>query len=226
VVDSLEREIIAKPALQRWGKDVTLVVRTGRDRFNVGDDVLSRKSFAQWLGNSSGFQPWILEERLLNHEGLNHLSSTSLNTVRIMTCRCKSGRISVFGAALRFSANASIVDNWPAGGLAAAVDVESGKMRMAMPKAPGLGLEDRDMRGLRLPDWTEAKTLAVCAHERFGGLSTVGWDVGLTPSGPVLVEGNDDWDIVLPQRVYKRSLWQMPSVSCLAFGRSGNEQKG
>ena len=52
------------------------------------------------------------------------------------------------------------------------------------------------------------------------GLNTVGWDVALTPEGPVLIEGNPDWDLPMVQ-VHTRGLLQPDVRKQLAeFGLS------
>ena len=44
--------------------------------------------------------------------------------------------------------------------------------------------------GAAVPDLGEAIALAVRAHRAFADFTVIGWDVGLTCAGPVLVEGN------------------------------------
>ena len=47
------------------------------------------------------------------------------------------------------------------------------------------------IEGAILPDHAEARALALRAHERFRhGFTLIGWDIGLTAQGPVLIEGN------------------------------------
>lgn len=53
--------------------------------------------------------------------------------------------------------------------------------------------------GFRLPYWNEALELCLQAHSMFSDFPSVCWDVAFTPEGPVLVEGNHDWDVVLAQ---------------------------
>ena len=43
--------------------------------------------------------------------------------------------------------------------------------------------------------------LAICtrAAQVTPRLRSIGWDVALTPTGPVLIEGNPDWDLAMVQ---------------------------
>ncbi|MBY0396350.1 MAG: hypothetical protein K2X91_07755, partial [Thermoleophilia bacterium] len=48
--------------------------------------------------------------------------------------------------------------------------------------------------GARLPLWGDAVALVRRAAPVFLPMRCVGWDVALTPDGPVIVEGNMWWD--------------------------------
>jgi hypothetical protein len=48
--------------------------------------------------------------------------------------------------------------------------------------------------------WNEVLGLAVEAHRAFSDRAIIGWDIGITPEGPTLVEGNYGPDIDLMQR--------------------------
>ena len=48
--------------------------------------------------------------------------------------------------------------------------------------------------GVRLPFWAEACHLVRQTAVKFIPIRTIGWDVALTPDGPVIVEGNIWWD--------------------------------
>jgi hypothetical protein len=46
------------------------------------------------------------------------------------------------------------------------------------------------IEGTSLPWWSDAKALVLRAHAQLRAMACVGWDVGLTAGGPVLVEAN------------------------------------
>ena len=48
----------------------------------------------------------------------------------------------------------------------------------------------------QLPHWQEARKLAEHAAMLFLPLRTIGWDLALTDDGPLLLEGNAEWDPV------------------------------
>ena len=51
----------------------------------------------------------------------------------------------------------------------------------------------------QLPDWGELQKLIVAAHRQFAEFWTLGFDIGLTDRGPVLVEANPDWAVDILQ---------------------------
>jgi hypothetical protein len=51
-----------------------------------------------------------------------------------------------------------------------------------------------DLIGFEVPGWQEIRELAIQAANVFTPLRTVGWDIGITDSEPVLIEGNVTWD--------------------------------
>ena len=47
----------------------------------------------------------------------------------------------------------------------------------------------------QIPFWKEANELVLSAHSFLPDIPTIGWDVAITPDGPILIEGNDNWEI-------------------------------
>ena len=58
--------------------------------------------------------------------------------------------------------------------------------------------------GWKIPFYEDAVELIKKAHRLFPLLQTIGWDVAITEDGPVLVEGNHDWDIEMLQVVHQK----------------------
>jgi hypothetical protein len=129
-------------------------------------------------------------------------------------------------AAFRMAVNkASPVDNFHAGGIAAAVDIDTG----TLARASSLG-RDSDFSwhethpviggrilGQRLPDWEKAKNLVIAAHRLIAPRIVVGWDVGLLADGPCLIEGNCGPDLDIHQRAELRPIGNARLGELLAF---------
>ena len=64
--------------------------------------------------------------------------------------------------------------------------------------------------GRILPQWSAIRRLAVRAHQVFADRMIVGWDIALTPEGPMLIEGNSYPDTEFLQRVHRQAIGDSP----------------
>jgi hypothetical protein len=157
----------------------------------------------------------LLQERLCNAPELADLSNGALVTVRMLSCLDEDGRPEVTDAALRMAVGANCtVDNFHAGGLAAAIEVASGEIS----PATGLGMgrpcarierhpdTGAPIAGRSFPRWAEMLDFVRRAHLAFCDHVIVGWDVALAADGPRLVEGNHAPDTDIHQRVSRTPL--------------------
>ncbi|MCW5749964.1 MAG: hypothetical protein KIT81_02370 [Alphaproteobacteria bacterium] len=180
---------------------------------------------ARWLCRSrSG--ALLVQERLVNHPDIAALSNGALATVRLVTCRTEVGDFEAVGAAFRMARGRNrVVDNFHAGGIAAAVDLGSGRLGEATDLGfrPGIGWvrEHPDSRaqiaGRLLPCWPETLALARRAHRVFGHRAIVGWDIAITAAGPVLVEGNGAPDLDIIQRTLRQPVGERRLGELLAW---------
>jgi hypothetical protein len=60
--------------------------------------------------------------------------------------------------------------------------------------------------GRAIAHWPDLAALAIRAHRAFSGRVVIGWDLALTPEGPVIIEGNSDPDTHFLQRVHRRMI--------------------
>ena len=117
------------------------------------------------------------------------------------------------------------VDNIHAGGIAAPVDLATGRLG----RATDLGLKTTSrwherhpatgamILGRILPHWDAALELARRAHAAIGDRVVVGWDVAILEDGPCLVEGNGKPDVDLIQRPHRAGLGASRLGEIMAF---------
>ena len=135
-----------------------------------------------------------LEEVIVQHPAVAAIYPGSINTVRMVTIRGKSGRVYLVTAMFRIG-NGKFVDNFNSGGMVAPMDPEAGtvidraldKQKNLYENHPATGTP---IKGFRFPDWDKARTLVEQAAQVIPEVGYVGWDVCFTPDGPCLVEGN------------------------------------
>lgn len=145
---------------------------------------------------------FLFQETVKQHSELNLLNPSSLNTLRIDTFIDKDGNIEIISAYLRMSINNIHVDNISSGGCQVGVDLQSGKLKKVgfsefsivgtkvFTSHPVTGFVFEDFE---IPYFTEAKVLILKVAGYMPGLRLVGWDVAISESGPVLIEGNSDY---------------------------------
>lgn len=151
------------------------------------------------------------EEYIVQHPDLMKLSPSGLNTVRIITQEA-DGKIDIIAARLRITIN-SVVDNLAAGNAAAPVDIESGEV-MGPAVFSDIWKEDitvhpvtgSNIQGFRVPFWNEILEMVKDAALMVPQNRSIGWDIALNSSGPLLVEGNHNWCKLLWQLPVKRGL--------------------
>ena len=155
----------------------------------------------------------ILQERICQHDFLNQINPHSVNTVRIVTVR-SGNEFQPLSAMLRLGVKNTICDNLASGGVAVGVAVETGQLTSWGIFKPGFGKRvarhpDTNFlfEGAKVPYFREAVEMTCSLHRYFYGTHSIGWDVAITPSGPVFLEGNNSWEIPTLQ-VFDKGLIQ------------------
>lgn len=147
---------------------------------------------------------YLLQSRIDQHESMSALNPTSVNTVRLITfCRERMARV-IFGA-VRIGRFGKSVDNWAAGGLIVRLDLATETLQGEGFLKPGYGGRcshhpDSGIKldGYAIPHLAKAIQAVTRLHELIPDIHSIGWDVAITPEGPVIIEGNDDWEGGIP----------------------------
>jgi hypothetical protein len=164
---------------------------------------------------------YLLQERVLQHPRMNELYPHSVNTIRLITFN-NNGDVKPFVAAQKIGTNGRSIDNWGAGGVAVGIDLESGRLRNdalvyngfkgRVERHPDTGVL---LHGFEVPYFHLAVEMACKLHSYLYGVHSIGWDIAVTPDGPMFIEGNDDWGGVLPlmfKENFKSSFMEMYSM--------------
>lgn len=168
---------------------------------------VSRDSVMQLILSSN--RKYIVQSRVPQHSQISALYDRSINTIRLITVYDK-GRdmVSPLSAVLRVGAHGNVVDNWAAGGLAIGIDIKTGRLKGDGFFKHGKGTKTSAhpdsgviFDGYQLPFFYEAITDAVRLHRHLLPLMVIGWDIAITPEGPLFIEGNDNMEISINQEV-------------------------
>ncbi|MBR3891582.1 MAG: hypothetical protein IKJ30_05905 [Bacilli bacterium] len=149
---------------------------------------------------------YILQERITQSEEISRINSHAINTLRSVTYRDNEGEIRVLLSVMRIgNLTSGHVDNWAAGGYCVPVSNQGilhkyGFQKIQWAKKTTIH-EDSGFvfEGYQLEDYNKAIELAVKAHKLFKKVKFIGWDIAFTEDGPMLIEGNDNFEISLMQ---------------------------
>lgn len=148
----------------------------------------------------------LLEERIWQHPRLTALHPHSVNTVRITTILDDDRQVQFISAILRIG-NGRLIDNFSAGGMAARIAIRTGLVEdEALYVNPFLAKHRHHpatgtaIVGFPLPDWPRALELIREAALIVPSARSIGWDIAFTETGPILVEGNDNWNKTIVQQ--------------------------
>jgi hypothetical protein len=214
MADLPKADLFLKPRTGQGGR--------GAEKWRFEDDgwqrdgqMLDRAGLIAYCRDLSRRQPMLVQPCLVNHPDLGDLTIGALATVRLVTMLDKNNQPKAVAAAFRMPASAaSVVDNFHAGGIASAVEIDSGRLN----PATDIGLapdstwhEAHPLTGARianrvLPAWAATKDLAIRAHQVFANRVAIGWDIAVTTEGPMIVEANGFPDLDIIQRTQRAPL--------------------
>lgn len=222
-------DLFSKPSNSQSGLDTARWLYRGGAY--VGSDGGARSAaalIAELARTSADIGRPILLQRALRNAACDAALSPggALATARIMTIRQPDGTPQLLYAVYRMPADSTAAaDNFSAGGLAAPIDLATGRlgpgirkdMRLLPEPAVRHPQTGARVEGHQLPHWAEAVRLALRAHEAitWKGVPVIGWDIALLEDGPLLVEGNNVPGSTLPQMVLDVPLGDSPLPACL-----------
>jgi hypothetical protein len=143
----------------------------------------------------------LVQPFLRPHPALSRHCVPGSGAARIVTGLWPDGRAEALYASFAVPPAGAVTSN---GGPRRMVELGSGRL---LPAGPGRrrdvfgGADDgAALEGLILPDWPAALELTLAAHHAFPPRAVLlGWDVALTPEGPVLIEVNTGLSFFLEQ---------------------------
>ena len=187
--NGLER-VIVKPITGAQGRGIHML--------DLGADTIG-SSYEKYAGKD-----YIIEQLIVQHDEISRLNSASVNTIRIYSVASK-GEIVLTCAVLRIGDGKASTDNYSAGGMAAAVDMETGivisgainKNNDVFYRHP---VTKQNIIGFSIPEWERVKAAVKDAHKRVDGLRYIAWDVVVCRDGSIaFIEANTGGGVNLQQ---------------------------
>ena len=151
-----------------------------------------------------------MEELVIQNKEWSKLNPKSLNTIRVVTY-CLNGKSKVLYAVARIGSGKSIVDNFHQGGVGVKVNIEKGCLEgntidKENHESPLTNVNNIKVDGFKIPYWKEIMEMTKEASKVNDNVNIVGWDVGITDNGPLIIEGNRGPGMDIIQVLYKRGV--------------------
>lgn len=138
-------------------------------------------------------QKAILEEWIQQHERFDTIYDKAINCLRIITIY-KNNKTKFLAGGVTWG-NGMQIANASASGIVSPVNFKTGILEK--PAADFYGniyerhpITGADLLNLKIPFWNEVVTMLENAASEVPEVGYVGWDVAITPDGPILIEGN------------------------------------
>jgi hypothetical protein len=190
-----------------------------------GDRSMTVTAFAETL---TQFLPqgYLFVGHLWPHPAVRDVCGERLCTVRVYVL-VESDGPSILAAVWKIATGSNMADNFILkGNLLAAVDLATGSLTRIIG---GSGPDEVEyethpesggrLLGFRLPDWDAIQRMVKGVAGAFLRMPYQGWDVAITPEGPVLVEVNSASDFSLWQRAAGRGMMNERFLAILAKRR-------
>ena len=186
-----QEALIGKPLEGSSGQGIK---KYGPDNWKDGPEAFLKTLLDDGIG--------ILEEIVKQHPKMASLCPTSVNTCRIATLFGNKQEGIVY-AFLRIG-NGKVMDNVDCGGMAARIDLDTGKLLTVGADKQGNTFIKHPMTntsiiGFQIPFWEEAKAMCLEAARKVPEMRFIAWDVAITEQGPTFIEGNSFPSHAIPQ---------------------------
>ena len=199
-----DMDAFCKPSCGEAGDGVFSLKVTNRVIFIDGNRTNENTVIEKLLSKD-----YIIQEKIHQNERLNALCGTCVNTIRIQTVKGEHGEIVPFGAGLRIGRSGSTIDNWAKGGIFVGIDMTQGCLMdkgFYTPKSGSSVMQHPDslivFKDYEVPYFSETVQLVTRVHQLLYRMHSIGWDIAITPDGPVIIEGNSSWDLSLIQAAH------------------------
>ncbi|MFC5800800.1 sugar-transfer associated ATP-grasp domain-containing protein [Streptomyces formicae] len=184
--------VVVKPSRYSSGGSGVVIVRPGENSFDL-------PPYAQRWGT------WLVEEYVPQHPDLDVLNPYALNTFRVITL-LREGAADVLYVVLKLGGTESSTDNSAAGGMQIRVHPDGELDRHGYDRYLKAHTRHQvssvPFAGHRITRMREVRELAARCARLFPQVPFIGWDIALTPGGPVVVEGNSSPSLAHIQRTH------------------------
>jgi hypothetical protein len=189
------KRVIVKPVFGGGGRGIHLI--------SIEDSEADVVSQLQRLDSKYGNfmqEGYLIEEMIQQHPELDRINPHAINSIRIISILNRDRSVAFLAAMLKTNSTNQPMDNFSQGGIVIGIDLDTGRLKkdgvMQYPQGKIFKrhpLTQTEFLNFQLPFWPDLKEIASKAQAVFYHVKSVGWDIAITPGGPVIIEGNQNW---------------------------------
>jgi len=200
--DQGESVMFCKPRSGSAARGVFRVQRSGAriEAWRLGGRAIEEP--ADFVDRRLASADYLVQPYYDTHEELADLGASAVEalTVRLITERTEHGDIVPYCAFLEVPVRSSDRNGY----VPIEINSFTGRVERVAPRPygfePGVVSRLQDHAKDRLlPGWSEMLNHAIRAHHLIEGRWAIAWDFVISPGGPVLLEGNANWALTVPQ---------------------------
>lgn len=190
--NSTSNRLFSKTATGCCGEGVTVFTKRNNHYYALSGAQVD----AAYIRESSGKEDHHFEVQLEQAPILSQFCSDTINTIRVVTMNESGYESKIVGASIRFGRMGGFVDNLAQGGVSVNLNIETGELYE-------YGMREYDLTKyyvhpdtkvqfahVKIPQWPAIKELIDHVSSLLPPFKEIGWDIALTPDGPVIVELN------------------------------------
>lgn len=171
-------------------KPVNLSCGMGIEKIVLSDSIDPEALYEDLKSRGRG----ICEQAIIQHPVMNSIYPDSVNTIRFVTIH-HNNKTNIIFAFLRVGNNGKAVDNLNNGGIAAPIDLTTGRISHPGSDKKNIPYDFHPKTkvafvGFQIPLFEEAKDMIIKASLINPQIGYAGWDIAITDDSPCLVEGN------------------------------------
>ncbi len=199
-------DVVIKPTFGLLGEDVRVLVRASGGFTTLGGTPVEPAALYGEICAHPEYALYVVQERVRNHPEIEEIAgSPVLQTLRFTTVVRPDGTVAIVAASLKLAVGDGDTDNFHNGVTGngfclVSLDVgELGPLGLRPPGRYGVDLTPTvpdtgvQVEGRRIPYFEEACALVRRGSPLFLPMRTLGWDIAITPDGPVVIEANNWW---------------------------------
>lgn len=198
---TVKRHLIVKPIQGHAGMGIVIA-----EKSNDGNVVVHTKNKIIPVSQFKMEEDAVVQELVEQDSQIASISSSSVNTIRVVTLLQKSGDVQIVSSTMRFGIGRAFVDNWSAGGVAVGINHKNGVLKKYAFDKRGNRytvhpVSNKVFEGFEIPHWEEVLEVARKVQKMSPFYRLIGMDIAIDKEKhPVLIEVNANPDLIFQEQ--------------------------